>query len=320
MSIRCRPMRPKDVAPCVEIVAQHPFIGPRYAGILSELRPVWLSLLGREAFRAYVYEDLQDSPPRLVGIGCSAIVSDEFLSEAKTPPFFWIGPELTRRISRGHSPLLSDKEVREANCNGGLNITVWEGAQHIRDIHRIDVSNSFFSTFIELHRGFLLKEIVGQGSTDETLAGHPRAGYLFLSKVSGKYTENMDKPPHELIREPHITGLSRELAPAWIGTWASTLFVYEPPRFGFSPSERRLLLTALLGGTDEDLADEMAISLSAVKKVWHSVYERVCVCAPELVPSPAPVEEGVAERGKMKKQRLLAYLRDHPEELRPASS
>jgi hypothetical protein len=80
-----------------------------------------------------------------------------------------------------------------------------------------------------------------------------------------------------------------------------------------------LLLTALLGGTDEDLADELGISLSAVKKVWHSVYERVSALDPELVP-PAPIEEGVPERGKMKKQCLLAYLRDHLEELRPVSS
>jgi len=318
MSIRCRPMRPKDVAGCVEIVAQHPFIGPRYAGILPELRSVWLSLLGREAFRAYVYEDLLDTPPRLVGVGCSAIICDEFLREVKTPPFFWIGAELTRRVSRGHSPLLADKQVREANCNGGVNIAVWEGAQHIRDMNRIEVSNSFFGTFIELHRGFQLREIVGHGSTDETLAGHPRAGYLFISG-DGKYAETPDKAPRELIREPHLTGLTRELAPSRLGTWASTLFAYQPPRFGFSPSEQRLLLTALLGGTDEDLADELGITLSAVKKAWHSVYERVSALDPELVP-PAPIEEGVAERGKMKKQRLLAYLRDHPEELRPAAS
>jgi hypothetical protein len=312
-------MRPKDVTECVEIVAQHPFIGPRYADTLAELRPVWLSLLGREAFRAYVYEDLQDSPHRLVGVGCSAIISDEFLREVKTPPFFWIGPELTRRISCGHSPLLSDKQVREANANGGVNITIWQDAQHVRDMHRIDVLNSFLITFHELHRGFQLKEIVAQGSTDLTLAGIPRAGYLFISKGDGKYTETMDKPPQELIREPHMTGLTRELAPSRLGTWAGTLFVYQPPLFAFSPGEQRLLLTALLGGTDEDLADELCISLSAVKKVWHSVYERVSARDPELVPCPGSTEEGVTERGKMKKQRLLAYLRDHPEEIRPAA-
>jgi len=319
MSIRCRPMRPKDVAPCVEIVSQHPFIGPRYAGILSELRSVWLSLIGREAFRAYVYEDLEDAPPRLVGVGCSAIISDQFLREAKTPPFVWTGAELTRRISSGRSPLLSDKQVREANSNGGLNVTVFEGAIRAGDMHRLDVANSFMSTFIDLHRGFRLKELVGQASMPDILTYAPRAGFLFVSSADGQYRESGDKPPHELILEPHLHGLSRELAPARTGTWVSTLFVYQPPRFGFSPSEQRLLLTALLGGTDEDVADEICISLSAVKKAWHSIYERVCTQDPELIPASTSCGEGIAERGKTKKQRLLAYLRDHPEELRPAA-
>jgi hypothetical protein len=61
MTVRWRPMRPKDVAGCLEIVSQYPFIGPRYAGILQELGSLWLSLLGREAFRAYVYENLLDT-------------------------------------------------------------------------------------------------------------------------------------------------------------------------------------------------------------------------------------------------------------------
>ena len=116
-----------------------------------------------------------------------------------------------------------------------------------------------------------------------------------------------------------MTGLSRELALTRMGTWASTLFVYQPPRFGFSRSEQRLLLTALCGGTDEDLADELCISLSAVKRAWISIYDRVSARDSRIVPFSDPVEEGV-ERGKMKKQRLLAYLRDHPEEIRPAVS
>jgi DNA-binding CsgD family transcriptional regulator len=312
-------MRPKDVAPSVEIVAQHPFISPRYAGTLCELRPVWLSLLGREAFRSYVYEDLQDSPPRLVGLGCSAIISDEFLLEAKTPPFFWIGPELTRRISCGCSPLLSDKQVRDANCDGGLNVAVWEGAMSTRDMNRVELSETYMSTLMELHRGLQLKELIAQGNTEDVLDCIPRGGFLFISSANGQYTEMGDRPTQQLIREPHVTGLSRELALTRRGTWASALFVYQPPRFGFSPSEQRLLATALLGGTDEDLADELGISLSAVKKAWHSIYERVSTHDPELVPRTALSEEGSSGRGKGKKQRLIAYMRDHPEELRPAA-
>jgi len=54
-----------------------------------------------------------------------------------------------------------------------------------------------------------------------------------------------------------------------------------------------------------------------VKKVWGSIYERVSAHSHGLIPDKVP-EELNSERGKEKKQRLLAYLREHPEELRPA--
>jgi DNA-binding CsgD family transcriptional regulator len=319
MAIICRPMRPRDVADCVVIVAGHTALVDRYGDVLNSLRSVWLSLLGREAFRAYVYKDVQDSSSLIVGVGCSAIVSSDFLRKVKTPPFFWIGPELTRRVRDGNSPLLSDKQVREANSKGGVNLVIWEGATHVDYVDRTDLLNSFLGTFIELHRGFLLNEVVGNGFTRGALAAVMRAGYLLVSKTDGSYTDTVDGSIHDVIGQPHIVGLTRELAPGRAGTWASSLFVYQAPRFGFTASEQRLLLTALLGGTDNDLADERGISLSAVKKAWQSIYERVSVCDPELAPSPHMSEAGAFERGKMKKQRLIAYLHDHPEELRPAS-
>ena len=318
MAITCSPMRPRDVAGCVAIVAGHASLVARYGDDLQSLRPVWLSLLGREAFRAYVYKDVQDAGTRIVGVGCSAIVCSDFLREAKTPPFFWIGAELTRRVRDGHSPLLSDKQVREANSNGGVNLVIWEGASHVNEGHRVDLLNSFLGTFIELHRGFLLNEIVANGFTTNVLAAVLRAGYLLVN-AGGKYTDTIDGSIHDVIGEPHAVGLTRELAPSRAGTWASSLFVYRAPIFGFSACEQRLLIAALRGGTDEDLSDELAISLSAVKKAWQSIYERVSTCNPALAPASHPTEAGAFERGKMKKQRLIAYLRDHPEELRPAS-
>src|SRR5258708_22369969 len=118
MALRFRPMRPKDVRECVEIVRAHPLLGPQYGGILSDLRSAWLSLVGREAFRAVVFEDAKDSQVRTAGVGVSVFVSNEFLLEIKTPPFFWIGPVLTKRMLRADSPLLSDKQVRHHNARG----------------------------------------------------------------------------------------------------------------------------------------------------------------------------------------------------------
>jgi len=79
-----------------------------------------------------------------------------------------------------------------------------------------------------------------------------------------------------------------------------------------------LLLAALGGRTDEDITETLEISLSAVKKTRRSIYERVTAQSPGLIPDQVP-EELTSERGKEKKQRLLAYLRERPEELRPAS-
>ena len=55
------------------------------------------------------------------------------------------------------------------------------------------------------------------------------------------------------------------------------------------------------------------------KQVTYKIaYERVRAHNPGFLPDKV-AEELHSERGKEKKQRLLAYLREHPEELRPAA-
>jgi hypothetical protein len=49
---------------------------------------------------------------------------------------------------------------------------------------------------------------------------------------------------------------------------------------------------------------------------YKTTYERVMAHNPVLLPDKV-AEESNSERGKEKKQRLLAYRREHPEELRP---
>jgi hypothetical protein len=66
------------------------------------------------------------------------------------------------------------------------------------------------------------------------------------------------------------------------------------------------------------LSDLLAVSLSAVKKMWASIYLRVQSRKPFDV--RIELDESLeGDRGKEKKQKLLVYLREHPEELRPYS-
>jgi hypothetical protein len=318
VSIRHRQMRPADVRKCADIVWAHTIVGPRYGIGIKDLAPVWLRLLGRQAFFPIVLEEVTGSNARILGSPLTVFVSDDFMRDAKTPPLFWLGPELARRTVRGSCPLLSDKEVEEANSSTGLNLVVWQIGVSPEDWRRPDVTSEGMATFLEIHRGYLIKEIMVQPETPEHLLGLRNAGGLLLNPADGSYREFQGNDAPDFLAEPCNIGGTRERLLAQLVSWAFPVFVYQAPKCGFSRSEQRLLLSALDGGIDEELANELQISVSAVKKMWRSIYQRVGVHLPELLPNGATDSE-LSWRGKEKKQRLVAYLRDHPEELRPVS-
>lgn len=321
MSIRHRPMRPKDVLECVEIVAAHPIMGPRYGCAIADLGPAWSRLLSCKGFcSTAVFEEVGKTGPQILGVGISVFVTDAFLRELKTRPFFWIGPELAKRVARGnHSPLLTQGQIQEANSLGGLNLVVWQACIRIEDIARVEIWNELMLAFLEYHRGFLLKELVAQGESMQHLEGIRNTGGFLLKSGDVCFGDFDGKPFQELLLEPHIVGLTREMALKQLGSWIGSLFLYQPPQFGFSGSEQRLLLSALAGGTDEELSDDLGISLSTVKKTWRSAYDRVAACLPELIPNNSQPDSEASKRGRDKKQHLISYLREHPQELRPAS-
>jgi hypothetical protein len=77
------------------------------------------------------------------------------------------------------------------------------------------------------------------------------------------------------------------------------------------------LSAALNGHTDEELSKHLDISLFTVKKVWLEIDRRAALNLPEVFADFR--HDGQTQwRGKQKRHRLLSYLHEHPEELRPA--
>ena len=58
MALRPRPMHQRDVHTCVELVAAHPVLGARYGRHIADLEPAWLWLMGCEAKKAVVIEEV----------------------------------------------------------------------------------------------------------------------------------------------------------------------------------------------------------------------------------------------------------------------
>jgi hypothetical protein len=91
------------------------------------------------------------------------------------------------------------------------------------------------------------------------------------------------------------------------------VFNYAEPVLRLRETDQELLLAALKGGTDEDLGSTLRLTQDAVKARWRAVFARIAEAKPDLVEDDGRVQG----RGRQKRHRVLGYLREHLEELRP---
>ena len=313
-----RPMLAKDVDESVEVIATHPIVGPRYGTAIEHLGAAWLRLLGREGMRTKIFEVKGRGRGRICFVGISLCVDDGFIRHLKTPPIPWVGPEVVRWVMRGDLPVLTDRQLREGNSTGGLNLLVWEGCIRSGFETHKEIYREIVRAFLDEHRGFLWKEIISaQMESIERLQWTISTGGLWWNPAEARYVDATAEDPARIFAAPHIVGMTRALELQRPASWVGGLFNYHPPRCGFSRSEQQLLLSALSGATDEELTKALHVSLPTVKKTWLSIYGRAAVL-PQLTVDQSRAESPV-NRGKEKRRHLLAYLREYPEELRPYS-
>ncbi len=318
MRVHRRSMQLRDVQKCAELIATHPVERNRYGKLAGQLSVAWRALIRSGSLITAVLEDADSGKPCLQGFGVSVFVTDEVLHRCNMPSPRWIGPELVRGCLRGESPILGAKAVREANSNEGLNLVAWASTLcPQRDGDRAQVQVELMSAFMEEHRGFRLKEVVSQPIEAIMMEVVLNSGGFLWDTRQGRYVDGHNINLQEVMQRPFALGASRETTTRHL-SWTSTLFQYNQPRIYFRPAEQRLLLAALKGLKDKELSDELGVSLSFVKKTWSSIYYRAVEKLPDL---KLDISMGpIRQRGKEKKQRVLSYLREHPEELRPVSA
>lgn len=172
-------------------------------------------------------------------------------------------------------------------------------------------------SFFWLHHGYNLQEILIEFYSAPLVQFCLAAGFLLRSDYQDYYRkQGLTLPPDE--QHPRLLGLTREEAAANAGVNIARLFPYHVPRFFLSYGEQRVLLQALLGRNDEEIAASLDVALSTVKKRWAAVYDCVAEQLPEMLPETALSSSPLQKRGHEKRRQLLAYLRQHPEELRPS--
>jgi DNA-binding NarL/FixJ family response regulator len=248
----------------------------------------------------------------IVAFGGAVFLTDQYVRDQKTSSVPGLAERILLSAFSPVSPILDATAIERHNEKGGLNLAVlfheWDrdctDQDYVREI-RIHLIKAFLNDM----RGYRLREIIAECVGEEDVRwAVGGGGYVLRDSYDEWYRKHAEPAPRR-----YLVGATREEALALPSSVISLLFHYREPVCGFTPSERRLLQAALTCETDTEIASALEISPSSVKKRWAAIFERVGARIPELL-KDAP--RGLT-RGPQKRHGLLAYLREHQEELRP---
>ncbi|MGH8849533.1 MAG: hypothetical protein ACREYD_00920 [Casimicrobiaceae bacterium] len=313
--MRYRIARPADLPICQGLIGPGFRASPRVA---SQLLALWENLRSSGAVAIHVMED----PERPSGKGIEAFalcafVSDAFIAEFCRAPQPYLSAIIYERVLDGLSPVLGPAEVRTANSGPGLNFVGLHFATRnpalgdARTRQALQVANTAFFFFFS---GYRIVSIMQEVYGPEQAAYMQAGGLRLRTDFAEHFADKRAKPPPNA--QPYLFGLTKdEIAPGAVYP-LSFLFQPLPPRFGFSPSAQHLLERALLSMTDAQVAQDLGVSVDAIKKTWRAIYHRVDEVAPRLFESVGHAVEHQHRSGERRRY-VLEYLRTHLEELRP---
>lgn len=292
---------------CAEDLMECLAIEPRVCGdeIVGRERAleIWKALARSLACNSAVVET-GGARRKKVGFGCSVFVTREFMDRELENPRPGINSRILESVVRGESAVLEESDL--CGSSHGLDVVI------MCCNYRYDAMNAeetmqaemmLPGAFAEAHMGYRLNRILVETVTERQRQVHESAG---VWRRVAEYPE----PGRAWLL------LTQEEALAVSGSVAGPMFDYHEPVLGLRPTEKELLAEALKSGTDKELAAKLNLSLPTVKKRWASLFERIAEVRPELLPD-GERRDSQESRGPQKRHKVLAYVRAHPEEVRP---
>ena len=289
-----------DLVDCLRVQPRHSgdeLTGPEIA------HQVWKRLLHHPAFVSAVFEC---TPPvldhRIVGFGAAVFVSEKFADQEIAHPKPGLNSRIIASVHKQRPVLLTAAEIAEAPQRFGVDVAVlyssWLGTV-LGPRQNAQVQTLLPHSLTKLLAGYRVHRLFGEAIGDE----------ISFMRMSGVAKEIGTFPELNLA----INVVNSQIALAQPASIARLFFDHLEPVLQLSRSEQLLLLAAADGQTDSDLVRSLHLTMAAVKARWRSIFARFA----QLKPDIAPEFNGEGNRGPQKRHRVLAYLREHPEELRP---
>jgi len=299
-----RPISEADLSTCLDI--QPECLGDKIVGRSTALR-IWRTLLDNPAFQANVIESERPLAGRkIVGCGMGVFVTKAFADREIKSPRPGLNSRIIAGIASGEPVVLTRTQIAAGNAGDGIDFVNMYGTWRdgIMNADQLaEVQALLGTSFIEHFAGYRFNRVLKEA------IGHSR---IALARATGTYRlvaefQESESALAVVTRESILT------APYSV---AAKMYRYQAPVLRLRPAEQKLLAAALAGKTDAELSANLALSIEAIKKRWMSIFDRVDEFKPEILSRADADSDG---RGPQKRHRVVAYIRSHPEELRPFS-
>lgn len=317
-ALRPRMLLPGDGPACARLMRK---ITPLDDKLDRGLARVIDQLLEEDRLIGGLIEDYDATGGRtVVAATLSGFVSPEFRHYYLDRPWPCLTNWLLLRCLKGESEIFLDRaQQAQGNLNRGLDLVMLDYIQTPMDFTSPEgrrIMTVFFPFFLSIHRGYNLNSmIVEAGAIYEQMA--LSAGFRLYKTLDLDRDPPAEPVPPGATSKRAVYFFRREMiADTPPSTPVSAVFTYLPPRFRFTAGEQRMLVRAIDGLTDEEIAGTLDVSRDAVKQTWRSIYDHVIQVMPDLV-DRGQVQGGDGARGQEKRRRIVAYVRDNAQELRP---
>jgi hypothetical protein len=313
-ALRPRMLLPGDGKACARLMRK---ITPLDYKLDRSLAQVIDGLLEGERLIGGLIEDYDAAGDRtVVAATLSAFVAPEFRQTYLDRPWPCLTNWLLLRCLNGQTDLFLDRAAQaQGNLAQGLDLVMLDYIQTPMNFTSPEgrrIMTVFFPFFLSIHRGYNLNSmIVEAGALYEQMA--LSAGFRLYKTLDLDRDPPADPVPAGAQSKRAVYFFQRDMvANTPPSTPVSAVFTYLPPRFRFTAGEQR----TIDGLTDEEIAGTLDVSRDAVKQTWRSIYDHVIQVMPDLVDRGQMVS-GEGARGQEKRRRIVAYVRDNAQELRP---
>jgi hypothetical protein len=313
---RVRTMHAGDTPKAAEWIGRsHPVSGHLARALPSLLQ----GLILEESLTGVVVEYIRDDErdPELAAFGLSAFIGEACATGLLAEPAPHIELVLLERArDRSEPAFLTYEEIAEANAGDGLTLVpiFWlQRTNNFADPEAHALLGLAQQTLLQRHRGYRLARIIKE------IPAHRAAVFLgggFREHCRFSAGAALSFNPGATLAEDHavFTVTRAEIEANWPSSTIAHMFAYDPPRCAFTRAEQQVLIGAADGLTDAKISQLLGVSLNAITTRWRSIYARLVQCAPAVM----CFEEGAnGGRGEEKRRKAVAFVSEHPEELRP---